>query len=225
MTRMLQSAMLMGATGLVGNAALTPLARHCQTLWLPGRRAPANAPANSVFIETDFADFSTLDQTVDAAPEVLCIAFGTTIRQAGSQSRFREVDFGYPLALAQWAVNKGTRHICLISAVGANAQSRVFYNRVKGELEEALQALPLSRLHILRPSLLLGPHGQRPMEAISQALLGPIAPLLPARVRPIKAGQLAQTLVACALSTDKAAGEAATAILEGKPLFSGFNRV
>lgn len=223
MTRKLQSAMLMGATGLVGNAALAPLAEHCHKLWLPGRRLPDNAPANSEFIETDFADFSKLDQKVDVAPEVLCIAFGTTIRQAGSQQRFREVDFGYPLALAQWAVARGTSHICLISAVGANAQSRVFYNRVKGELEEALQALPLSRLHILRPSLLLGPHGHRPMEAISQKLMGPIAPLFPAKVRPINAHQLAQTMVACALSPNKAAGEGVTSILEGKPLFSESN--
>ncbi len=210
------SALLMGATGLVGNAALPLLAEQFRTVWMPGRRPPESALANSHFAPTDFSDFQALDNTVQDVPEVLCIAFGSTIKQAGSQERFREIDHDYPLALARWAVERGTRRICLISAVGADASSRVFYNRVKGELEDALRDLPLQSLHILRPSLLLGPHSGRPLENLSQWIMGPLAPVITARYRPIKAEQLARALVRCAAIRD-AEG---VAILEGKPLFS-----
>ena len=209
------SALLMGATGLVGSAALPLLAEQFETVWLPGRRAPESAPENSHFVQTDFSDFQVLDDTVQDVPEVLCIAFGTTIKQAGSQARFREIDHDYPLALARWAVARGTRRICLITAVGAEASSRVFYNRTKGELEDALRELPLQSLHILRPSLLLGPHPGRPLENLSQWIMGPLAPVITARYRPIKAEQLARTLVGCASQTE-ATG---VSILEGTPLF------
>lgn len=208
-------ALLMGSTGLVGAAALPLLARQFSTVWVPGRRPPANAPANSAYIETNFSDLSALDTTITDAPAVLCIAFGTTIRQAGSQARFETIDKDYPLALARWALNKGTKRICLISAVGANPHSRIFYNRIKGEVEQELSALPLQSLHILRPSLLLGHHSQRPMETLSQWIFGPIAPLLPAKVRPIRAQQLAEKLVACAVNSSTQD----THILEGRTLF------
>ncbi|WLD57718.1 NAD-dependent epimerase/dehydratase family protein [Salinispirillum sp. LH 10-3-1] len=216
MSTKIPSAMLMGATGLVGSAALPLLAEQFDKVLLPGRRLPEQAPSNSEFIATDFTDFSVFNSQVDEAPDVLCIAFGTTIKQAGSQARFQEIDYDYPLALARWAVERGTLRVCLISAVGANAQSKVFYNRVKGALEDALYELPIRSLYILRPSLLLGPHAQRPMEHISQKLFGPIAPIMPASIRPIEAKQLAQKLVACAV---KPAGEGRV-ILEGKSLFS-----
>ncbi len=208
------SVMLMGATGLIGRHALPMLAESFDTVWLPGRRPPEPLPGNGTFIQTDFEDLSSLDTTVDSAPDVLCIAFGTTIRDAGSQNAFRRIDFDYPLALARWAQNRGTRRICLISAVGADAGSRVFYSRTKGELEDALRALPLDSLHILRPSLLLGPHKRRPMETVSQVIMGPLAPVIPAKYRPIKAEQLARRLTLCA--TDGGEG---TTVLEGRALF------
>ena len=211
----MNSTMLMGATGLVGSAALPILAAQYDTVWVPGRRAPKAIPENARFVYTDFSDFQALDEAVTPAPNVLCIAFGTTIKQAGSQARFREIDHDYPLALARWAVAHGTRRICLISAVGADAASRVFYNRVKGELEEALQAMSLESLSILRPSLLLGPHPGRPLETLGQWVMGPMAPVLPARIRPIQAAQLARVLVRCA-GSDAAIG---TRILEGSALF------
>lgn len=213
----LPSAMLMGATGLVGAAALPLLAEKTAKVWLPGRRSPSALPDNAVFVPTDFVDFSTLDAQVVGTPDVLCIAFGTTIKQAGSQERFKEIDLDYPLALARWAVTRGTQRVCLISAVGANALSRVFYNRIKGELEDALSELSFRSVHILRPSLLLGAHSGRPLEQLSQVVMGPLASAFPARVRPIRAEQLARTLVACALNPQ----DEGRVILEGQPLFEG----
>lgn len=208
-------ALLMGATGLVGAAALPLLSQRFATVWTPGRRPPPHSPANSAHIETDFTNLSALDDAIPNAPAVLCIAFGTTIKQAGSQAWFKIIDKDYPLALARWALQKGTRRICLISAVGASAHSRVFYNRIKGELEQELKALPLQSLHILRPSLLLGHHPHRPLETLGQTIMGPLAPLFPAKIRPIRASQLAEKMVACAIDNSAEGVQ----ILEGRVLF------
>lgn len=215
MTKPGKSALLMGATGLVGSRALPLLAQAFDTVWTPGRRPPDQPPANGRFVETDYADLSPLDAAVTEPPQVVCIAFGTTIKQAGSQDRFAEVDRDYPLALARWALAVGTRRLCLISAMGADPNSRVFYNRVKGELEQALRDMPWQSLHILRPSLLLGPHANRPLETLGQMVMGPLAPLLPARIRPIRATRLAARLAACA--TDSASS--GVQVLEGRALF------
>jgi uncharacterized protein YbjT (DUF2867 family) len=86
-----------------------------------------------------------------AADQVFC-ALGTTMRQAGSEAAFREVDFDYSLALARAALARGTRHFLLVSAVGASPASRVFYNRVKGEVEAAISALGFRSVTIARPS-------------------------------------------------------------------------
>lgn len=211
------TAMLMGATGLVGAATLPLLTDRFDNLWTPGRRAPDRTSDNDRvrFVATDFSDLKALDAAIQEPPVVLCIAFGTTRRAAGSQGRFREIDLDYPLALARWAQARGTRRICLVSAVGADPTSRVFYNRIKGELEQALRQLDLQSLHILRPSLLLGHHPGRPLEALGQALMGPLAPLVPAHLRPIRAAVLAERLAECA-TDDRTTG---VKVLEGRALF------
>src|SRR5690606_3115147 len=76
------------------------------------------------------------------AADVFC-CLGTTIKKAGSQEAFRRVDHDYPLAAARLAAERGTGRFFVVTAIGADAKSRFFYNRVKGELEAALRALPL----------------------------------------------------------------------------------
>ena len=84
------------------------------------------------------------------------LALGTTIKQAGSREAFRAVDLDANLAVTRAALGAGARRVGLVSAMGADAASTVFYNRTKGELEDALKALPLETLVIARPSLLAG---------------------------------------------------------------------
>ena len=113
--------------------------------------------------------------TLLAVDQVLC-ALGTTIGKAGSQAAFRKVDFEYPCEVAQLANAKGARHFLLVSALGANARSSVFYNRVKGELEDAVLGLPLRSHTIVRPSLLVGDRTEtRPGEIVG-AKLGFLVP-------------------------------------------------
>jgi len=120
---------------------------------------------------------------------------------AGSRDAFRAVDFDANLAVARAALAAGARRIGVISAMGADASSRVFYNRVKGELEQALSALPLEALVIARPSLLLGDRGRlgqphRRGEHLGARLDRWLGPLLPARLRAISAEDVAAALVA-----------------------------
>ena len=129
------------------------------------------------------------------------LALGTTIRQAGSQSAFRavDVDFAANLATAEAALAAGARRIALVSAAGADADSRVFYNRTKGELENALMALAPDALLIARPALLLGDRSAlsqpvRRLESWSQHLFQCLSPMLPTGWRPIAGERVARAL-------------------------------
>jgi uncharacterized protein YbjT (DUF2867 family) len=143
----------------------------------------------------DFKDLPALP-IVDEA----YLALGTTIKVAGSQAAFRAVDFDANLAVAQAALASGARRCGLVSAMGADAGSRIFYNRVKGELEAALAKLPFEGLVIARPSLLVGDRealGQpvRGGERAGQAVSRWLGPLIPRDLRPIEARRVAAALL------------------------------
>jgi len=189
---------LAGATGLVGRSLLEGLLADpsVQSVHVLGRRNPRVADAR---ITCHIVDFSKLPP-LPPVDEVY-LALGTTIKVAGSQAAFRAVDFDANLAVARAALASGARRCGLVSAMGADAKSRVFYNRVKGELEEALAQLPFEGLVIARPSLLGGDRaalGQpgRPLEKVSDVFMKIFGPLIPANYRAIAAAQVAQTLLA-----------------------------
>ncbi|HSX70792.1 MAG TPA: oxidoreductase, partial [Pseudomonas sp.] len=133
-----------------------------------------------------------LDGRIDAA--FCCL--GTTIKQAGSQEAFRAVDHDLVLAFARRARELGARHFLVVSAMGANAQSSVFYNRVKGEVEEALKAMDWPQLTIARPSLLLGPRREF---RLGERLAAPLLRWIPGRYRGIEAAVLARAMWRLAL--------------------------
>ena len=185
-----------GATGLVGQHLLEQLLADetISQVYALGRREPALRHPKLTALVVDFARLPTLPALDD-----LYLALGTTIRQAGSQGAFRAVDFEANLATAQAALAAGARRIALVSAAGANANSRVFYNRTKGELENALMALAPDAVLIARPALLLGDRsalGQpvRRLESWSQQLLLRVGHWLPSGWRPIAAERVAWAL-------------------------------
>lgn len=188
---------LAGATGLVGSAILDLLLadRSVAAVHTLGRRKPGVRHAK---LDAHVVDFTALPP-VPAIDEVY-LALGTTIKAAGSQAAFRAIDFDANLAVARAAVAAGARRCGLVSAMGADARSRVFYNRVKGELEQALADLPFDGLVIARPSLLAGDRrvlGQadRLLEKSALAVAKPIGRLIPANYRPISAPSVARALV------------------------------
>lgn len=164
------------------------------------RRPPALEHSK---LEARRADFEHLDDVLPdlhgaAALDVYC-CLGTTIRKAGSQAAFRRVDHDYVMALARWSVAAGARRLLVVSAIGADPASRVFYNRIKGETERDLVALGPASLVIARPSLLDGDREQwRPGERIALLVTRPLRTLMPARFRPIHARDVAAALVLAA---------------------------
>ena len=172
--------MLLGATGLVGSACLRrllddPVFTRVVTL----TRRPLPNGVTSPKLEARVGDLEHLETMVDAfvASRVIC-ALGTTIRVAGSQQRFRVVDYEIPLAAARLARAQGASHFLLVSAIGADPRSRVFYSRVKGELERELAGIGFPSLTIVRPALLLGDRkefrlGERLAQLFSWVPLGP----------------------------------------------------
>lgn len=190
-------AVVAGATGLVGRSVLDGLLADTSVaaVHVLGRRESRMVhPKLKAYV----VDFTTLPP-LPPADEVY-LALGTTIKAAGSQAAFRAVDFDANLAVARAALAAGAKRCGLVSAMGADANSRVFYNRVKGELEDALAALPFEALVIARPSLLLGDRealGQpkRPAEKIAMSVSGVVAPLIPKNYRPINATDVARALL------------------------------
>lgn len=185
--------LLAGATGLIGQE----LVRSWQgpgTLHLLVRRA---LPAPGPCMRMQVVDFSAL-HALPPARDALC-ALGTTIKLAGSPQAFRAVDFAAVLAFARAAQAAGVQRFGVVSALGADARSRSFYSRVKGEMEDALQALGFDSLVIARPSLLAGDRGAlgqpaRVAEGLALALLRPVHALVPLAWRPVPAAVVARAL-------------------------------
>lgn len=162
--------LLAGATGMVGSRVLARLPAARVSVVPVGRRA--TGIAGEVV-----ADFAALPEM--PAAEVAICALGTTIRAAGSEAAFRAVDHDAVLAFAKAAQAAGAGRFIMVSSVGADAGSRVFYSRVKGEVEAALGAMGFARLDIVQPGLILGPRAERrPAEAFFQRLMPVLNPLL-----------------------------------------------
>jgi uncharacterized protein YbjT (DUF2867 family) len=190
--------LIAGASGLVGSRILRLLLADASVgaVHAVCRRALAIAHPKLTLHVVDFRKLPALPSV-----DEVHLALGTTIRVAGSQPAFRAVDLDANLAVAKAGVAAGARRIALVSAIGANASSSIFYNRVKGELEEALVRLPLEALVIARPSLLLGDRDAleqpaRVSEKLAGRLLPLVEPLLPSRYRPVGADAVATALLA-----------------------------
>lgn len=187
--------LLVGATGLVGRQCLAHLAGDARVaeITVLQRRAPEHSSRDPRIriVQTDFEAMGALPVTVFAVDAAIC-ALGTTIRQAGSQPAFRRVDHDYPLSIARRVREAGATRFGLVSALGADTGSRVFYNRVKGEVEAAIEALGFASLSIVRPSLLLG---ERDDFRLGERLSAPLGRLLPRRWRAVPAERVARVLV------------------------------
>jgi uncharacterized protein YbjT (DUF2867 family) len=194
--------LLAGATGLVGRALLARLlsGERTQRVVVLARKPLPTTAARDPRLTVLVGDMAALALEAGAIEDVY-VALGTTIKVAGSEAAFRAVDFDLVVAVARAARQAGARRLAVVSALGADRRSRVFYNRVKGDMEEAVGALGYQSVVLARPSLLLGDRaslGQptRAGEVWAARLLGPLLPLVPAGVRPIAAPVVAAAMVA-----------------------------
>lgn len=198
---MAHTLLIAGVTGLIGSTTLRlALADpRIARVHAPVRRELPGHPRSEQWVDPDLTR-ALRDVRVDA---VIC-CLGTTIRKVGGdREKFVHVDKELVLATAEWALRNGARVFVVVSSMGADKDSRIFYNRVKGRMEEALRALELPALHIFRPSILTGPRLEtRIGERIGILLMRLLTPLMvgPARpYRPMPHDVLARALMRTAL--------------------------
>ncbi|MCC7642704.1 MULTISPECIES: NAD-dependent dehydratase [unclassified Janthinobacterium] len=191
---------LIGATGLVGREVLrlALMDKRVTAIVAPVRKPLPAHPK----LDAPLVDFDRLpaDAPWWQADAVIC-TLGTTMKAAGTRQAFRSVDHDYPLAAARLALATGTRAYALNSAAGANAASRFFYNRVKGDLEGDLEALGFASLTHVRPGLIGGEREEvRAGEGAALRVLRVLGPVLPRRWRINPAPRIASALLEAALA-------------------------
>lgn len=192
--------LLVGATGLVGSEVLrlALMDARITAIVAPVRRPLPPHPK----LSAPLIDFDQLppDASWWQADAVIC-TLGTTMKVAGTRQIFSRVDHDYPLTVARLALAAGTRTYVLNSAAGANAGSRIFYNRVKGELERDLEALGFASLTHVRPGLIGGERAvARAGEGAALRILRVLGPVLPRRWRINPAPRIAAALLEAALA-------------------------
>lgn len=189
------SILLAGPTGLIGSTTLLQALnddRVGSVIALSRRPLPVQHAKLRCWVHEDLVQ-ALRPEPVDA---VLC-CLGTTIgKEGGDQGRFIHVDRDLVVAIGRWAREQRVPVFAVVSAVGADARSRVFYNRVKGEMEQGLLELAFPTLHVFQPSILTGPRQEsRVGERIGIVLARLLKPLLPSRYRPMPHDVLAGALL------------------------------
>ena len=208
MTKSIKSAIVIGATGLVGRELLKQLNQieSCEKITAIVRHEDVELKSLKKVQQFILDDFLLLNDEDANGYSHAFSCLGTTLKKAGSKQNFYNVDYEMNAHFADLFETTDT-HYLLISAMGANAQSKIFYNKVKGELENHIQSLNLKYVSILRPSLLLGERQeQRTLEDMTQKLYQKFSHLVPNtfKYKPVTAEQVAHTMVDAALTqTDK----------------------
>jgi uncharacterized protein YbjT (DUF2867 family) len=152
----MKTALIAGATGLVGKACLYELLEsntYARVTALVRKPIPLKHHKLHQLV-VDFDNLHAVKEELFANDVYCCL--GTTIKVAGSQENFKKVDYYYPLELAHLTKLNGADTFLLISAMGADAKSSIFYSRIKGEVEQAIDTIGFQLFGIFRPSLLLG---------------------------------------------------------------------
>lgn len=166
-----KTALIVGSTGLVGEACLTLLLNsdaYSNVVALTRKPLDIKHPKlTNHLINFDHIEAS---KTLIKADDIFC-TLGTTIAKAGSKDAFRKVDYDYPHKIAEIALWNGASKFILVSSAGADAKSSIFYSKVKGELENTVSKMKYKSVIILRPSILLGDRKERRVgEAIGQVV-------------------------------------------------------
>lgn len=193
-----------GATGLVGHELLLLLAHLDEVSSI---KAISRSPMGRIppHVENIILDFDSLESRQDLLKSsVFICCLGTTIKKAGSQEAFRKVDHDYVVNFAKIAESCGAQKFLVISAMGADATSGIFYNRTKGEMENELRKLKIPQIEVFQPSLILGERkesrtgediAQKISPVLNKILVGPLK-----KYRAIKANDIARAMAIATLN-------------------------
>ena len=199
-----QTAVVLGATGMIGEALVKQLVtdpNYSTVRILVRRSVNYTEPKVEVFI-VDFSDLTDLEQKLGPGDHIFS-CLGTTLSKVkGDQAEYRKIDLEIPVNTAKLGLKNGFKKFLIITAVGANARSGNAYIRLKGEIEEALKQLNYPALHIFQPSLLMGDRKEfRLMEKIVQAVMPVFSVLMFGglkKFKPIKGIEVAEAMIAAA---------------------------
>ena len=195
---MAKTALVTGATGLVGRQIVIQLLedQEFEQVSIFSRRSLGIGHPG---LNEHIVDFDQPEQWHHLLKgDVLFSALGTTIKAAGSKEAQYKIDYTYQYQAAQTAAEAGVSALVLISSSGANSSSKLFYSRIKGELDDAVSKLSFDRIRILRPSLLTGQREKpRPTERYAEIILNAVIPLIPSlrRYRPVPAKTVARAAI------------------------------
>ena len=200
-----KTAVVIGATGLVGSALVEQLneAEHIDKIITLTRSPAKNSSSKVSNTVVNFEHLENYAQSFNA--DILFSCLGTTLKQAGSIDAQKKVDLDYQYKAAQLALSNGVSHYLLVSSSGANARSNSKYLKMKGELEDKVKSLPFKRISIFQPSLLIGQRsGFRLGEKVGSWVMKPLC-AMPGlrRYRPISGIQVAAKMVGTTLQTGK----------------------
>lgn len=186
---------LFGGSGQVGSLLLDFLVRdpNCKSIQLFVRKPQSFESSKIKVIEADFSKLENYAESLKVDRTFICL--GTTIKKAGSKENFRKIDFELVVKISRLSSILGVPHLFVVSSIGANPDSSIFYLRVKGEMEREILSMPFRSISIFRPSLLMGDRKEfRFMEKLGGIFLKSVSGFLPKRWRPLNATHLAESI-------------------------------
>jgi uncharacterized protein YbjT (DUF2867 family) len=191
----MKTALIAGATGLIGGQLLKLLLANDQYAKVFAfARHPLTVHSKLIQLSIDGENIGALDSGSHVDDVFCCL--GTTMAKAHTKEKFYYVDFTLPYLLAKNGLQHGAKQYLLVSALGANKKSSIYYNQVKGEIEEAISSIGFETLHIFRPSLLLGPRAEkRSAEDAAKFFYRIFGFLIPAKYKAIDSLKVARAMV------------------------------
>jgi uncharacterized protein YbjT (DUF2867 family) len=191
----MKTALIAGGSGLIGSQLLELLLgddRYSNIIAITRNELPHHSKLTQLYIPFEKLDELNTQSKID---DVFC-CLGTTMAKAKSKENFYKVDFHYPLMLARHGLKQGAKQFLLVSALGANKKASIFYNRVKGEVEEAVATVGFDTVHFLRPSLLVGPRKEeRSGEDAAKFFYKIFGFLIPKKYKSIESIKVAKAMI------------------------------
>jgi len=193
-----QTATILGSTGLIGSHVLKQICDDddFSSIRLISRRPLSYDHPKLDIRVIDFEDEGQFRNAITGSDVVFC-AVGTTNKKVdGDKGAYRKVDYDIPVNAAKYCGESGCEQFLLVSAIGADSKSNIFYNRLKGEVEEEVAKFGIPSVSIFQPSMLLGDRDEsRPAERIGQVLMSAFSFLIPSKYKPIKGSDVAKAMV------------------------------
>lgn len=199
-----KTAIVLGASGLVGSFLLDMLlnSEAYSSVVIFVRKDTGKKHSKLIQYIIDFNQLNSYTDLVQGDDLFCCL--GTTIKQAKSREAFKEVDYGYPVQFAEMAKKNGVKQYLLVTSIGANAKSSVFYLKTKGECEQAIKEIDIPSTSVFRPASLLGARKEvRPLEKVSEGVLKVASFFLVGKLKkykPVQAEQVAYAMYSVAQS-------------------------